>query len=417
MGNLRNKLFSFLKKSEKYTKTDMTYMVSGGFWLTSGQIMASSSSLILAIAFANLLSPDSYGVYKYILSIISIIAITSLGGIDTSVTQSTARSYEGNFLEGIKVKIVGGLVGSIIGFVLAFYYYHQDNTIISFSLMLACVFVPFMYSFDLYNAFLNGRKLYKTYSICNIATQITVMIIMICAILITHNIPAIIGIYFATNTLINLFFLIVTIKKYKPNKDYDEKSLTFGKHMTIMDIVNTLSTQLDKILVFHFLGGVELAIYSIISAPAEQMKGLLKSVSFLSFPKFATRSMSEIKSNIFSKLFKFGVLTTFIVFFYIILVPFLFSIFFPKYAENTFYAQLYAISIIASILGTVLYTILTAKALTKELYQYNFLSNLVTIGLLFILTYHFGIIGAVSARIISRYIILAFLVLIIKRTN
>lgn len=417
MGNIKTKLLRLLKKSEEYTKTDMTYMVKGGVWLTSGQIIASSSSLVLAIIFAHLLSPDSYGVYKYILSIVSIIAITSLGGIDTSVMQSAARSYEGNFVRGIKIKIIGGLVGTIIGFIIAFYYYTQGNSLISQSLMIACLFFPFMYSFDLYNSFLNGRKLYKTYSVFNIATQIISALFMIGTILITHNIPLIIGVYFASNTLINFFFLLVTINRYKPNDNYDNSALVFGKHMTIMDVVNTLSTQLDKILVFHFLGGVELAIYSIISAPAEQIKGFLKSVSFLSFPKFATRDISEIKATIFHKLFKFALFTSFIVLIYIVLVPALFPLFFPKYADNIFYAQLYAISIIASILGTVLYTILTAKALTKELYQYNFLSNAVTIGLLFVLTYQFGIVGAIAARIISRYIILLFLMIIVKRTK
>ena len=54
---IRNKAYNVLRWSEKYTKTDMLYLAKGGSWFTVGQVVSSSSVLLLAIAFANLLPP------------------------------------------------------------------------------------------------------------------------------------------------------------------------------------------------------------------------------------------------------------------------------------------------------------------------------------------------------------------------
>ena len=73
---IKEKIYNLLRWSEKYTKTDMVYLAHGGFWLSFGQIISSLSSFLLAIAFANLLPKETYGNYKYILSIASILPKT-----------------------------------------------------------------------------------------------------------------------------------------------------------------------------------------------------------------------------------------------------------------------------------------------------------------------------------------------------
>ena len=65
---IKEKIYKLLRKSEKWTHTDMIYLAKGGFWLTLGQIISSVSSFALAVAFANFLPKEVYGNYKYIIS-------------------------------------------------------------------------------------------------------------------------------------------------------------------------------------------------------------------------------------------------------------------------------------------------------------------------------------------------------------
>ena len=46
IDKIKNKTYKLLRKSEKYTKTDMVYLTKGGFWLTLGQIISSTSAFL-----------------------------------------------------------------------------------------------------------------------------------------------------------------------------------------------------------------------------------------------------------------------------------------------------------------------------------------------------------------------------------
>lgn len=81
MERLKHHTHRALRHSEKYFKTDMVYLAKGGFWLTTGQGVASLASLVLAIAFANLLPKEAYGNYKYILAVVGVLTLFGLTGI------------------------------------------------------------------------------------------------------------------------------------------------------------------------------------------------------------------------------------------------------------------------------------------------------------------------------------------------
>src|SRR3989344_3576832 len=124
---MKNRLVNLLRWSEQYTKTDMVYLASGGFWLGLGQIVASGSVFLTSIAFANLLAPELYGIYKYVLSVFGMLAITTLFGMDSAVTQSTARGFEGTITPAFKEKMKWGTLGSLASLAIALYYYAQGN--------------------------------------------------------------------------------------------------------------------------------------------------------------------------------------------------------------------------------------------------------------------------------------------------
>src|ERR1700674_1685174 len=95
MGSLTERLHALLRWSEKYTNLDMVYLVEGGFWLSIGTAVTALSSFVLSIAFANLLSPVAYGIYKYTLSLASTFNAFTLTGLATAVTVGVSNTKEG----------------------------------------------------------------------------------------------------------------------------------------------------------------------------------------------------------------------------------------------------------------------------------------------------------------------------------
>lgn len=403
--NLINKIkkiiYKLLKKSEKWTKTDMIYLARGGFWLTLGQGFSSLSSFLLAIAFANLLPKEVYGNYKYILSIAGILAIPTLSGINTSIVQAVSRGYEGSVIPALKTKIKWGLLGAIASLALALYYFLNDNTTLTISFLIIAIFIPFMDSLAIYSSYLNGKKDFKSLSKYNILTTIISVLIMLAVIFFSKNIFLIIASYFASNTMLRLIFLKLTFNKNILNKEEDANTISYGKHLSLMSALNIISLYFDKLLIFHFLGATELAIYSIAVAPPEQIKNMVININTLALPKISLAKNVEINKNKKNKILKLFLLSSLIILLYVIICPIAFKILFPQYLSSIFYSQIFSISIIVSIPLTFLVTIYKAKQKKNILYKYNIIKPIVRLILISLFVIKFQVTGLIIAIILS----------------
>ncbi len=412
---VRLKLYHLLRWSEKYTKTDMVYLTKGGFWLGGGQILTTATALATSIVFANLMPKESYGIFKYVLSIAALIAIPTLSGMDTAVTQAVARGYEGTIKSGLRAKLQWGSLCAIAGAILAIYFGGQGNYILAVGCLLAGLTLPIIEAFDIYNSLLNGRKMYEQFTLYNVITQISAALILIATIFLTNNLIILFASYFFSHAIINFLCFLDIKRRYNPNTKDSPETIRYGWHLTIVDIIGTFLGQLDKILIFHYLGAVELAIYTIALAPTEQLKGALKNINFLALPKFAQQSASQVGGSLFTKMLKFGMVISGLVAAYIALAPFAFKIFFAQYPEAVIYSQIVAISIVGASVTTFLYVFLEAQSAKKQLYQFNVINNLITIIISLPLIYFWGLAGAIIAKVIIRYLLLGVVIIFIKK--
>lgn len=414
ISSIKQRIYHFLRKSEEYTKTDMVYLVKGGSWLTLGQMVSAICSFLLALAFANLLPKETYGIYKYVLSMASLLAISTLPGIDTAIIQAISRGYEGSLIKGLKTKICWGILGGLASLGLAGYYYFNGNTTLTISFLVIAAFLPLMDSFNIYRAVLSGRKLFNIQVKYSILIRFFSVAALIIALFLTKNLFLILFIYFLSYTLFRFIFLITTLKKFSLNTKEDPRTISYGKHLTIMGIINTLANYLDKILIFHYLGAAQLAIYSFAVIPPEQLKSFLKNIRTLALPKLSVRPKAEIKATIFSKMFKFALFITVGTVIYIFLAPTFYRVLFPQYIESILYSQILSISLIAVVVALP-NVALQAKIAKKQLYQLNICTSFIRIGLLFLFIHIYGLLGIILARVIGRFINLTITCWLVKK--
>ncbi len=402
MDKLKGKAIKYLTWLQGYTKTDMVYLVKGSFWLGIGQFVSSGAAFLTSIAFANLLAPEVFGAYKYILSINSILLITTLAGMDSAITQSVARGYDGTLALGVRTKMKWGVLGSIISLAIALYYFFQGNMVFAIAFSITAVFVPFVESFDMFNSLLWGKKLFDVQTKYNVAKKVIALAAMIGVIFFTKELYIILSVYFLSIVLPNLYLYYRIKKRYVENDNVDPESISYGKNLSGIYVISLLLGEFDKILVFHYVGAVDLAIYSLAIAPTDQIKGLLKNLNSLAMPQFSQRTVEEIKKGIWHKVWILGLTTTLLVAIYVALAPFFFQLFFPKYISSIHFSQILAISLIPIVLAGFIYTVLEAQKAQRQLYNYNLYSNIVNLIILFPLIYSFGIWGAVFSRLITR---------------
>ena len=413
LNNFRDKIYGFLHWSEKYVKTDMVYLARGGFWLTSGQAISSLSSLLLAIAFANLVPKEVYGTYQYALSLMGILTVFTLTGMNTAVTQAVARNFEGTLKKSFWVQMKWNLIMFSAASLGAIYYFVQGNKILAITLLIIGIFSPLSNSANTYSAFLNGKKDFADLTKYGIASNLFSGLIVFTAILLTKNPLWIIFVNIASTTAMNLFFYIRTIKKFKPNNQEDSQAITYGKHLSVMNILGTISSQIDSVLLFHFLGPVQLAVYTFAITPVEQIKGLVKNIMPLSMPKFAEKEMGEIKKTLWDKMLILFLVLAAIAFIYVLAVPFIFKFLFPKYVGAVRISQIFSLSL-AAYFTLPLLSVLQAHRKIKYLYLLNNILPILQILFLFLGIYFFGLMGAIIAQVLHRTISCFFQIMIFK---
>jgi len=414
MEKLRDRVVRLLRWSEKYMKTDMVYLAKGGFWLLLGQAASSASGLILVIGFANLLPKEVYGSYKLILSLAGIIAAFSLTGMGIAITQGVARGMDGMLRTGFRVQLKWSVIMVLAALVGAAYYFIDGDFAIAVSLLIAGAFLPIIESTSLHADFLNGKKDFKTSASYGIVRNLVPVVALLVTILFTENVILIALAYFASHAATCSFLYLRTLAKYKPSRETDHSNIGFGKHVSLMNMLSIAASHLDKILVFHYLGAVQLAVYGIAFSLPAQMKTATKILNTLALPKMSSVSLQTIRSAIYQKTVKLFLGYAAIIALYILAAPFIFRLIFPQYLEAIAVSQALALGYLFS--PTVLITeTFYAQKRQKDIYILKILSSGVRILLLLTLLPPFGLWGAVYAFILANAIGSAAAVLMFRR--
>lgn len=394
-----------IKKSENYLKTDVFYLARGGFWLSIAQAVSSVSGFLLAIAFANLLPQETYGTYKYVLSLLSLLSISTLGGMNTAIIRAAARGYEGTVKLALGAKMRWGTLGALGSLGIAGYYFLGGNNSLALSFLAAAIFLPFMDSFTLFDSYLQGKKFFNVTTRYNVIIKIVSTVLMVAALFFIPNLVIVLLVYLASYTFLRLIFLNITLKKFVTNSKIDSDAIPYGFHLTIIGILANITSQLDSILMWHYLNATALAVYAMAMAPVNQIKSLLKSFVTISMPKLAEQDKETIKKTLPLKIIKSILLISGPMVVLILLMPNIYQILFPKYLASVKYAQFLVLSLI--FFPERLFSIGTLVHANKTLvYATNLFNPLLKITILLLLLPTYGIAGAVAAVFIHQFLYL-----------
>ncbi len=391
-------LYKTLRFLERYTKTDMIYLAKGGFWLSAGQVITSLSSFVLAIAFANLMPPESYGVYRYVISWVSMLAAVTLIGANTALIQAISRGFEGSFWKIFWIKTYAGFIGAVISFSIAGYYYLQGNIILSISFILVGLLLPTLKASGLYLSLLYGRKDFKLAAISTSVVRIISAGVMIGTLFFTDNLFIILLAFFIPETILQFFYIWHTLRKRPLSKEIDPTTTSYGVHLSIMEILKVAAGQIDKFIIFHYLGATQLAIYTFALATPNQIKSFLQNITSLALPKMSMADDEVLRTHLPKKILRLELLMTAVTILYILAAPFLYKIFFPQYIASIAFSQIAALSLLF-LPRTFLSSALVAKQKQKELYHIRIWTPMMRIIILCTTGYFWGIWGILWGKL------------------
>jgi len=404
---MKDRVISLLRWSERYTKTDMVYLASGGFWLTAEQILIGLIAFGVSIAFALFVSKDVYGTYRFLLSLFWTLTAFSLTGIPTALTRAIANGEEGAYRQAVPFSFLGGLPMSLVAGGISFYYFFVGNTVLGYGALAICLIGPLFQTGYLFSAILEGKRDFRRTALFGLLLSLVPALLLLTLMPFVRSPLPFFFAYLGGNAAIAIILSVFAYRLHRLNSIRSGEFKNLGWHLSAINILSTIANQLDQLLVFHYLGAAELAIYSIATALPDQLKSMATNLTNLAFPKFVRRSVKEMQGMMWHRIFTVTIVFLLGVVVYAFLAPLFFGIFYPTYGDSIFYSQLYAFSLIA--IGNMIpITVLQAHAAKQELYIFNIVSSVIQISTLFIGILWYGLIGLIAARAASRLFNLFF---------
>lgn len=416
MSDIKKRFISLLRWSERYTKTDMVYLATSGFWVNVSSITITLFSLALYIAFARFLPKEVYGTYQYLLSLSAIIATFTLSGMNTAVGRAVARGHEGTYRASIRMQLKWGLIpfaGALIG---AAYYAIQGNMLLAIGFFLIGIATPLITTFNTYSAFLIGKKDFRRLFLYNFSLNVPYYGGLILAAFYFKSALVLLAVNLAVNAIVLALLYRQTLRTFKPNDKVDTETLSYGKHLSAMGIFSAIIGQIDNILVFHYLGAVDLAIYSLATAIPDRVAGLSRFFSLTSGPKFAEKSEEEVRTSIGPKLLKLTFVALIGATLYMFVAPFLFNLFFPQYEASIPFSMFYALGMVGAAGGVAL-SALAAQQRTKDLYIFSVITPIIQLALQLGGVLIYGLWGLVIGKTLSTLLAGLFSVILLLRNR
>lgn len=344
---LRSRISALIERLEKHAQTDLRYIARGGFWLTTSNATIALTAFISSIAFGYFVPKDVFGMYQYMLTILGILTIATLPKVNDAMSQAVARGIEGELRKAFRVRTRWGVLASLGALGIATYYYLNSNILLSETFAIVALFVWCFDALGMYVTYLKAKKLFREASMYKVIFRVAGLLCMIGVIWWTQNLWAIVFAYFAIYGGIHVLSGIRTLRQYPPNELQDPDAIRYGKSLSFLGAFKAIVMQLDKVLVFHYLGAAELAVYFFATAPVDQLRSMLSALAELALPKFSQAREAALRSTLIRKLlrFEFAILLPITVV-YIVCIPYVFPLVFPAYRESVPFTEIYALSII-----------------------------------------------------------------------
>ena len=381
------------------SRTAVLHAGKNSAWIISGKLLVFLLSFGFITFFANVASKETLGSYNYITSILAIVSIATLPGMNTAIVRASARSNDGSLVSIARKKFFYGLIGSFISLAISAWYFLHGNHILGYAFAIAAPLVPVTDTVsDLAFAYWIGKGAYKKSAVLSVWYQIGFSIPSFSLLFLTDNLLIIIFGVLSFQALSG-FSVYRTIRIQNTIRDIESER--FGFHLTVMSAFRIINIHSDKLLVWYLFGPVSLAIYTLALIPITKLEQLIP-IEQLTLPQLSTKPISAYPAARFLKrmliLFLLLLIPVIVLF---ILSPYLYNFLFPDFKESI---PLFRILLLTLLLTPIyiLRSALTAWKMQKKLYLTEVLSPVFKIILCLVGGFFFGVAGVAIGVVVSR---------------
>lgn len=337
------------------------------------QLLMGGVLFVSAIILAYVLPPSDYGIYKYVLGLGMLIGAATLTGMNAAVTRAVAKGQTDVTHGTLWPQVKWGTIATLVGVGIAMYHGVHGDMGVALVILLLALCVPLTNALNTYQATLNGKREFKRGAVYMVGASIVTTVVLVVLLWITTE-PLVLAVATTLATLATTAWAYLRTINTRVRDPQSGATVRYGLHMSLANAPLSIIQQLDTVLVFHLLGPVALAAYSIAMSMPDQLRGIVKNLYVTMLPRFAGVQGDIQHRYLWQQL---GIAVATIVCgagLYVILAPYLLPLFFPKYVPTIGLSQLYAITLIPYATTMVLLGAIQAQGKIRSQYVYSVLA-------------------------------------------
>jgi O-antigen/teichoic acid export membrane protein len=361
------------------------------------------------------LSQESYGEYNFLLSVVGLLSIFALPGLNEAIMQSVARGKVGTYRAALPLGFFSSFLGSLILFGFGVWYWNQNDLVLATTLFFASAVFPFAHGLEQWRSIKTGQEDFVSIARWEGAISLVTALLIIGGIhLIPGNILVPLGVILLVKSMQNLWLTCTALKRTGKNQPAETGSLSYGVKTSFYSALGLISMYIDKLLLFFFLSPASLAIYVVAERFPKIIKNLIKNLATVVAPRFAKHRHYTPQLDTFIKYFSGGAAIFILVFAFAILPWLVILIFGESYREAVPYAQALMCTVAIANSVPIRIRFIKSKLDAKSFKEIITIMSVTRILTSFIFIPTMGLTGAVIAVFLSRIITTATVHYIIK---
>lgn len=411
-----------VEKIKRYTKLSKLFVKSkfenedGAGWLLLQQILIAPMSLLTTVLLAKVLSIESYGYYKYILSVYGVISIFGLSGFFSISFLNVQRGQDEFFNIGFRYRKLLRWIPAIITIFVSLYYFYNNNNFLGLLFLITIFSHLFVDLYDLYIIGTTGKGDFKLNAKLAVMSYLfSFFPPILVAYFISQNLYLVFGTMFISQFLFRFFAFIYVKKKYnfhfnkdfildlKKKKEFERESLS----LSINNALGGLNGNASSAIVFNRLGAEATAVYSLAITFADFIYGIISaplSKTLLILSKMTREGVAKVeKIKLIKSMTKSYFWLAFLgMILCMVALPFVYKFLFAKYFFSFKYAVVYSLSILAVAFYPGFQYFFEARNI-KLLNIVQIVNLIIGLTALFFASWYFGLWGAIIVAMIMRF--------------
>lgn len=257
-----------------------------GGWVTLRYACLAALSLLVSVSFARLGTPELYGQYQLVLSILALLSFLTLPGLNTLSLRAIAQGAPGMLRRATRLSFSLAAGAGLLGAGYAALLLARGETELGWALAVGSLALPFVYGPNAWYTYYEGRRDFRHPSLRVVALSAIASSLIVVGLRLDWPLVGLVATFVGTSGLLtSLYYWEVRPKLGPPAPTLD---LGLALRYTLQKVSATLPDAIQPMVIVAVFDVVTLGFFTIAYTVANAASGFLAALAATYFPSLVT---------------------------------------------------------------------------------------------------------------------------------